>query len=270
MMEKMRQWLVLTTLIGLLAALSACSSQQKRQEQGELRTSSDDTNAQKLSLIHLQLAIGYLGERKFEAALDNVKQALIADPEMADAFGVRALIYMELGENKLAEDNFSKALKINPNNPDLQNNYGWYLCQTGRARESIAQFETVLSNRNYTSPAKALSNAGVCSLKLNQQAQAERYFLEAFRIEPANLFTNLNLAKFYYERTEVTRAEFYIGRVVKDVPGDKLSADALWLALRIYRKMGDAGLETSMGTQLRRYHSSSPEYGAFLSGAFND
>ena len=266
MMAKLRGWVALSALM----ALVACGSAQKRQEQGELRTSSDETNAQKLSQIHLQLAVGYFGDRKFEAALDNVKQALLADPELADAYGVRALIYMELSENKLAEDNFIKALRITPNNPDLQNNYGLYLCQTGREKESIPQFETAVQNRSYSSPAKALNNAGVCSLKLNKIIEAERYFLSAFRAEPSNGFTNLNLAKLYFQRSEMTRAEFYISKVIKDVPGDQLPADVLWLALKIYRKIGDNGLEASLGTQLRRHHSSSPEYTALLRGDFNE
>jgi type IV pilus assembly protein PilF len=266
MMKKLRGWVVLSALL----ALVACGGAQKRQEQGELRTSFDETNAQKLSLIHLQLAVGYFGDRKFEAALDNVKQALRADPELADAYGVRALIYMELNETKLAEDNFLKALRITPNNPDLQNNYGLYLCQNGREKESIAQFETAVQNRNYSSPAKALNNAGACSLKLQKTADAERYFLSAFRFEPDNGFTNLNLAKLYFQRAEMTRAEFYISRVIKDVPGDQLPADVLWLALKIYRKIGDSGLESSLGTQLRRHHSSSLEYSALLRGNYNE
>jgi type IV pilus assembly protein PilF len=68
----------------------------------------------------------------------------------------------------------------------------------------------------------------------------------------------------------MTRAEFYISKVIKDVPGDQLPADVLWLALKIYRKIGDNGLEASLGTQLRRHHSSSPEYTALLRGDFNE
>jgi type IV pilus assembly protein PilF len=269
MMKKLRGWVGLSALLALVA-LVGCGSAQKRQEQGELRTSSDDTNAQKLSLIHLQLAVGYFGERKFEAALDNVKQALLAEPELADAYGVRALIYMELNETKLAEDNFIKALRITPNNPDLQNNYGLYLCQNGREKESIVQFETAVQNRSYSSPAKALNNAGACSLKLQKTVEAERYFLNAFRADPGNGFTNLNLAKLYFQRAEMTRAEFYISRMIKDVPGDQLPSEVLWLALKVYRKMGDNGLETSLGTQLRRHHPSSPEYSALLRGDYNE
>lgn len=267
MMTRMQRWAV----IALLAAgVVACGGVQKRDEQAELPTSSDQTTAQKRALIRLQLAIGYFEQRQFDVALDEVKQALLADPESADAYGVRALIYMEMGESRLAEDNFAHGLKIAPTNPDLLSNYGWYLCKTGREQQSLVQFDAALSNRNYQSPTKALNNAGVCSLKLNKVAEAERYFLSAFRLEPSNVVSSLNLARLYFQRTDMERAEFYISRVTKDVSGDKLPADVLWLAMKIYHKAGDIAHETSLGTQLRRYHATSTEYAAYQRGAFNE
>ena len=82
--------------------------------QAELATSSDQTSGQRRAAIRLQLAIGYFEQRQMEVALDEIKQSLQADPEFADAYGLRALVYMEIGENKLAEDNFLRALKLAP------------------------------------------------------------------------------------------------------------------------------------------------------------
>jgi type IV pilus assembly protein PilF len=270
-----RRWI--TNGLGMVIAaamlcVSGCSSTTaRRPDSAELPTSSDQTPMQKRALIRLQLAVGYFEQRNFEVALDEVKQALQLAPDLADAYGVRALIYMEMGETRLADENFSRGLKAAPNNPDLKSNYGWYLCKSGRVEEAIVQFEAALSNRSYGSPAKALNNAGTCSLKLNKTREAEQYFLSAFKVESSNPVTNLNLAKFYFaERKDMERAEFYISRVIKSTQGEQLPADVLWLATRIYRKIGDVALETSTGTQLRRYHSSSPEYAAYQRGAFNE
>ncbi len=254
----------------LVLALAACGTAQQRAEKGELATSSDRTADHKRAQIRLQLAIGYLEQRQFDVALDEVKQSLLAAPEFADAYGVRSLIYMEMGENKLAEDNFLRGLKIAPNNPDLQSNYGWFLCKNGREAQSIALFEAALANRNYASPVKAMNNAGLCSLKLKKNKEAEEFFLAAFQFDPANLPTSLNLARYYFAKPDMERAEFYISRVIKAVPGDQLPADVLWLAAKIYHKVGDVAMETSLGTQLRRYHAGSTEYGAFQRGAFNE
>jgi type IV pilus assembly protein PilF len=257
----------LSVVAAIVFLLAGCASIQPGGAQGELPTSSDQTDNQKRAQIRLQLAMGYYEQGQMNVALDELKQALQIDPSYTDAYGVRALVYMDMGETALAEDNFLRAMKLAPNNPDLSNNYGWFLCQSGRERQSIAYFESALKNRTYQSPAKALNNAGVCSLKLKDSVAAERYFTQAFQYDPGNLDTNANMAKLYYGRGDYQRARFYISRVTK---ADKLSADVLWTAIKVERKLGDRAVETSLVTQLRRRYPNSQEYAAFLRGAFDE
>lgn len=247
--------------------LVGCASNPAANLQGELATSSDQTESQRRARIRLQLAVGYYEQRQLNVALDEIKQALQADPSLAEAYSMRALIYMEMGETRLAEDNFLHAIKLSPNTPDFNNNYGWFLCQNGREQQSIAYFEAALKNRTYQSPGKALNNAGICSLKLKDKVAAERYFSQAFQYEPGNPSTNANLARLYYDKRDYERARFYIGRVMK---ADVMTADVLWLAVKIERKLGDRTAESSLATQLRRRHGSSPEFAAYQRGAFDD
>ena len=200
-------------------------------------------------------------------ALDEIKQALLADPNLADAYSVRALIYMDMGETRLSEENFQRAMSLAPNNPDLINNYGWFLCQNGRAAASINYFDTALKSRSYQSPSKALNNAGLCSLKLNNLAAAERYFKQAFQFDPTNQSATLNLARLHYNRREYERAQFYVGRLVKS---DDFSAEVLWLAIKTEHKLGDRVTENSLGTQLQRRYPASVELAAYLRGAFDE
>ncbi|MFJ2986713.1 type IV pilus biogenesis/stability protein PilW [Collimonas sp. NPDC087041] len=258
--------------LSLLGSLSGCANQSvgTNNETGsrqELATSSDQTEAQRRAGIRLQLAVGYFGQGQLEVALDEIKQAVAADPDLADAYSVRGLIYMDMGENRLADDNFQRALRLSPNNPDFANNYGWFLCQNGRAKESIAHFETALKSRAYQSPAKALTNAGVCSLKFNDTVAAERYLSQAFQFDASNPLTNANLAKLAYDRNDYERARFYIGLVLKT---DVQNAEALWTAIKVERKLGDTAAEASLVTQLRRRFAGSPEFAAYQRGAFNE
>jgi type IV pilus assembly protein PilF len=250
-------------LVGVSLLLDGCGTSAPR----ELATSSDQTDVQKRARIRLQLAMGYYEQRQMNVALDEIKKALAADPNFSDAFNVRALIYMDMGETKLAEENFQQALRLSPNNPDLANNYGWFLCQSGHVRQSIAYFEQALGNRSYLSPAKAQNNAGVCSLKMGDGAAAERYLMQAFQNEPGNPVTSLNLAQVYYERHDYERARFYIGRAIK---AELNTAEAYWLAVKIEHKLGDRLTEASMAAQLRRRHPNSPEYTAYQRGAFDE
>jgi type IV pilus assembly protein PilF len=233
----------------------------------EIATSSDQTDNQKRAMIRLQLAVGYYEQRQMEVALDEVKQALQVDPNFADAYSVRGLIYMDIGQKQLAEESFLRAIKLSPRHPDFNNNYGWFLCQNGRERQSISYFEAALQNPAYQSPAKALNNAGICSLKMKDNVAAERYLSEAFKFEPTNAATSVNLGKLYYEMRNYERARFYLARATKS---DAVSPDALWLAVRIERKLGDRAAENSLVTQLRRRHPNSAEYAAYQRGAFDE
>lgn len=244
-----------------------CASNRHGGTDEELPTSSDQTSAQKRATIRLQLAVGYYQRHEMSVALDEIKQALQADPNFSEAYSMRGLIYMDMGETRLAEENFLHAIRLAPNNSDFSNNYGWFLCQNGRPRESIAYFEATLKNRNYESPAKAMDNAGMCSLKLNDTAAAEKYFLRAFQLDPGNAEVSLNLAKLYYGRLDYERANFYIGRVIKLNIND---ADVLWLAIKIAHKMGDRLSEATMGSQLHHYQPTSSEYAAYQRGAFDE
>ncbi|WEF33517.1 type IV pilus biogenesis/stability protein PilW [Pseudoduganella chitinolytica] len=236
----------------------------------DLPTLSDMTAAQKRAQIRMQLAVGYYEQGQLPVALDEIKKAVAADPEYADAWGMRALIYMAMGETALADDNFRRALQLAPGNPDIANNYGSFLCQNGRVRESFKFFDIALASRQYASPEKAQNNAGNCALKARDLDTAEKYLLQALQRTPDQPSTNASLARVYYERRDYVRANFFITRLGKVARPDSLPADVLWLAIRVQHKMGDTGAEQGWVTQLRRHHPASPEYAAYQRGAFDE
>jgi type IV pilus assembly protein PilF len=253
-----------------LCLLAACAGTGAGSRQ-ELKTSSDQTSSEKRAAIRLQLAIGYYQDAKYDIALDEVKQAIAANPEYADAYGVRALIYTAMGEHALADENYLRALKLAPRNPDLANNYGSFLCQAGgRPVQAIKYFESALSNTAYQTPVSALVNAGACSLKAKNYDAAERYLLDALRYNPDLAATNAGLARVYYERRDFVRAGFFINRLTTAAKLDTLSSEVLWLALRVSHKLGERTLEASLAAQLRRRFPGTPEYAAFERGAFDE
>lgn len=237
----------------------------------ELKTASDQSVQEKRASIRMQLAIGYYQDGKYEIALDEIKQAIAANPEAADAYGVRALIYTAMNETLLADENYQRALRLAPNNPDLANNYGSFLCAAGaRPAQAMTYFEMALKNRMYATPISALVNAGNCSLKTKQFGAAEKYFTEALRYDPDLAQSNAGLGRAYYERRDYQRAGFYINRLTTMSKLDALSAETLWLAIRVARKLGDRTLEASLTGQLQRRFPGSPENAALQRGAFDE
>ena len=260
-----------TLFLSLLAgcASTATDTGATTRSDGELKTASDQTAREKRALIRMQLAVGYYQEGKYEVALDEIKQALEADPNYADAYGVRALTYTAMGHLPLADENYQHALRLQPNNPELANNYGTFLCQSlNRPDAAIKYFDTALGNRSYQTPLSAMVNAGACSLKNKNLDAAERYLLDALRLNPSLPAVNTGLARVYYERRDLARAGFFIQRLLETSKLDTLPADALWLALRVQRARGDRSNEAQFAAQLRRRFPGSPEYAALERGAF--
>ena len=220
--------------------------------------------------------MGYYQAGNYEIALDEVKKAIDADPQMADAYGVRALIYSAMKETALAEENFQRGLRLAPNNPDLANNYGMFLCQVGRHAQGLAQFEAALKNPRYSSPVKALVNAGACSLKMKNLDEAERYLLEALRYEQdlqannAALAANAGLAGLYWQRRDLQRAGFFVNRMRASARPETWSAEQLWQAVRIEHALRNRDAEASLVAVLRRQYPISPEFAAFQRGAFDE
>ena len=252
-----------------VVALAGCASGSSSGGK-DLTTLSDETSAQRKVDIRMQLAVGYYEQGKYAYALDEAKLATVADPNYPDAYGMRGLIYQAMGENALAEDSFIQARKLAPNHPDLANNYGSFLCQQGRVKEALPLFDKALANRSYKSPASAANNAGSCALKIKDYASAERYLLQALQLTPDLPATNANLAKVYFEKRDFVRAGFFVNRLNKVAKMESLTADVLWLAIKVQHQLGDKDAEAAWVTQLRRHYPGSAEYAAYQRGAFDE
>ena len=251
----------------LALTLAACGSNKGERKTAEKSPVEEKLDLQKRVSYRMQLAVEYYQQGQAKVALEEIRQVLLIAPDTSDAYSLRALISMDANDNQPAEEDFLRAIKLAPANSDLGNNYGWFLCQTGREKLALTYFERVLKDPNYPTPSKVLNNAGVCSLRLKDLKGAEAYFMQGFKEQPGNPSINANLAKVYFDRGEHEKARFYIQRVVK---AEILTADVLWLAIKIENKLGDEAAVNSLGTQLRRRHPTSKEFADFQRGAFNE
>lgn len=220
--------------------------------------------------LRLQLASAYYEQGQLAIALDEAEQALQLAPGDAQAHGMRALILAALRQPAPAEKDFLYALRLAPHNPELSNNYGQFLCQTGRAAQSLAYFDAALQDAAYATPEKALHNAGACSLALKDYPRAAAYWHQAERIAPGAAGTYAGLVRAYYEQQDYRQAALYLARLGTVATMESQTADVLWLGIKVQHKLGDAGAEAGLVTQLRRQHSGSPEYAAYQSGAFDE
>jgi type IV pilus assembly protein PilF len=224
--------------------------------QSVIPQSAEESDERRRARIRLELAAGYYQQGNYNVALEELRVALTLDPAYPAAFGILGLIYMDLGDRPKADESFQRALRLAPRDADLNNNYGWYLCQTGRAKDSIGFFNLALEDRLYTTPAKPLHNAGICSLRANDLVNAEAYFRRAFQVEPANAVTNYQLALLNLNKNQFDQARFYAKRLLDNFDAN---SQTLYLAVCVERKAGNESAAASLAQQLRRRFSASPE-----------
>ena len=217
--------------------------------------------------IHTELGAMYYQSGNMSVALDELRIALSADSNYFQAYSIRGLVFTSLKEYGKAEDDFRRALNIAPNDPEVNNNYGWYLCETGKERQSIAYFLNALKSPLYETPDRAYSNAGTCALKAGDLEGAQRYLLQALQLSrDGGLTARFQLAKLFYQRGNLEESRIYLQDVLKVM--EPPSPDALWLGVRLERKLGNRAAEGGYASQLRGRFPNSPEYQEFLKGNF--
>jgi type IV pilus assembly protein PilF len=264
-------WLVAS--IGLSVVLQGCAAPAGGnpppiKPSAELQTESDTPEADRRARVRMELAAAYFGRGQTNTALDEVKMALQAKPDMGDAYNLRGLIYASIGETSLAEDSFHHALQINPRDADAMHNFGWFLCQQRRFADAEAQFSAALAVPNYRDLIRTNLAQGVCYARNNNLAEAERSLQRAYELDPANPTTALNLSEVLLRRGEFERARFYVRRV--NAVDDLVNAQTLWLAIRIEKKLGQQSQVEILGNQLNNRFPQSPEALLYEKGRFDE
>ena len=195
-----------------------------------------------------ELGAGYYARGQYEIALEELNTALRDDPGYAPAHGMLGLVYSELHDDPQAERHFLRATELSPQDPEVRNNYGWFLCQRGRETQAIGQFELAVRNPFYRTPDMALVNAGRCALRIGDRKNAEAYLQRALAISPSNSSANFVLAELAYKAGDLDLARTRMRIVMQSTS----TPEGLMLGACIERKLGNRGEESSYVSQLRQ------------------
>lgn len=227
-------------------------------------TPAGGSNATKSAKVHTELAGLYYERAQLGIALDELGQALQSDPNYAPAYSVRGLVHMALREDKEAEEDFQRSLRLDNTDSDTHNNYGWFLCQRNREKESIAQFMAAIKNPLYTTPGLAYLNAGLCSRKAGNNKDADEFLQKALLVQPELTQALFALAELNFANADYFSAKRYFANFSQKT--DNLTAEQLWLGVRINRKVGDRSSEASYATQLRNRFPDARETQSLIHG----
>jgi type IV pilus assembly protein PilF len=260
-----RLWWLAMLLPAILTACAGRPASNNDNSQTPVSQQVAVGDAQQRAKAHVDLGMIYLSDGQLNTALDEARIAVEADSSYPLSHNLFGLVQMYLKNNQMAEDSFKRALGLAPTDPEINNNYGWFLCQSGREPQSIAYFVAASKSQMYSTPTKPLTNAGICSLSMKDDKGAEDFLARALRVDPMNGDAHFMLADLYYRTGRLSEARARLAEIHRMT---EPTAETAWLGLRIERKLGDHEAESRYASQLRRKYQASREYQLMTQGKF--
>jgi type IV pilus assembly protein PilF len=251
------------TLAGCKTTTTVTQSSDPAQASG----ANNEGDPHRRAAVRLQLAAGYYQKGQLDVAIKEATDATQIDPNLAAAFGLLGLINMDLQQSPQAERDFRHALELDPKDPELNNNFGWFLCRSRREREAVTYFDKAAENRMYSTPAMALQNAGMCLMQIGDTEHAEKYLTKAFEADASSPVAKFQLAQLYLQTQRLDRAEFYYGLLARTVDPN---AQTLWLGTKIAHARSDAHMQQRLAEELRSRFPTAPETALLNREAFNE
>ncbi|MGZ5034068.1 MAG: tetratricopeptide repeat protein, partial [Usitatibacter sp.] len=145
---------------------------------------------------------------------------------------------------------------MSPNNAEVLNNFGWFLCLRSETSRGLDMMQRAANDTRYSTPEKALLSAGLCLRRAGRNAEAEDMLRRAVLIRPDLIGALSNLAVITYDRGATKDAENYLLRYMRlSTP----SLESLVLGVKIARANNDKVGEDSFMQQLRRRFADAPQ-----------
>jgi type IV pilus assembly protein PilF len=192
-------------------------------------SSKNVTNEEK-AITYLDMGIRYMDMGELKFAKENLEKALDIDSNNPDIHNAAAAMYEKIQEPDNARQHYEISLRLDIENPQSQNNYGRFLCETGSHQEGLAHLTTALkmplNNRRWF----ALTNAGRCLLKQGEKIPAEGYFREALQLQPDYSPALLEMLKMSYNDGKYLSARAFMQRY-QGV--SQTNSEFLWYAMQI-------------------------------------
>lgn len=245
-MSFMRSFLILALL-----CLSACVSEPLPDGFQDR----DDFDPVAAAKTRISLGLTYLKNGNYSQAKYNLDKALQFAPRLADAHFSMAYYFQQVDEIKLAEGAYQKALDLEPNNPNIANSYGAFLCENGDYVKAKRFFLKAVNSVNYISTAETFENLALCSQSQGQTEDAITYLQSALNHQPSRAKSLLLLVQLQAQQGQWQKAKENLRRYEKIA---RVTPETLGLSIRIEKALNNLDLAKGYGDMLIRMYPSHP------------
>ena len=206
--------------------------------------------------IQTRLGLSYMKLGRLEPAGLALGRALALAPNDSRANHAMALFQLRISDRAAAEPYFAQAVDTDNDNFSARNDFGGYLCQSGRMEEGLAQFDRALRNPYNDRLYVSQLGAGACYVRILNWKEAEGYFLLALVGRPKLAMALYQMAEVTFAQAEHFRTRAYLQRYF-DTGAE--SAASLLLAVRNELKLKASDLVQLHADRLRTEFPTSSE-----------
>jgi type IV pilus assembly protein PilF len=216
-----------TSLLLCLLLLACASSGEQKGEKSEGRRAAETNTA---------LGRQYLDRGQYEVSLEKLKRAVAFDHTYAPAHTLLGVLYETLGQKDKAGEEYKLAVRYDPEDGDVNNNYAVYLCSENKYSEAQKHFETALADPFYTTKWVASGNAGLCALGNDDLDKAELYLRQSLEYDDNYATALLPMAQLSYRKQDFLRARAFLQRY--ESVGE-INSESLYFGYLIEVQLGD-------------------------------
>ncbi len=254
---------MLLAAVVAIGMLSGCAFSKKEPDynalyrQAKAAENAPPQEADKATRVdnRLRLATEYYAQGQFGGALRELLSAQEIYDQYAPLHNMFGVVYLDLKQYENSEKGFQRAIQLAPNDPEIHNNYGWSLCVRGNYTQGIQWLARAWDNPLYSTPEKALYNAGRCAKMQRDLVRAMDYWTKALVLSPQSTGILFEIAQLYSDQGKYKEAFQLIDRI-HQIGGE--TPQSLWLAINMARKTGQNAEMESYGQRLMRQFPDAP------------
>lgn len=167
------------------------------------------------AMLHYLNGVGHLNKKEFNTAVKSINRAIDMQPEenrqmLADMYSTLGDVYQSIKEYTLSDSSFERALRLDPDNASVLNNYSYYLAVRG-VRLDDAEKMSKRSLEIRKNEPTFMDTYGWILYKMKKYEKAKDLIQMAVDANPANADATLleHLGDVLYKLDDIDKAVEY-------------------------------------------------------------
>lgn len=236
-------------VVGLIAGCTTSGDPQRKAE------------PERASQLNLDAGVYYMRRGELKLAKEKLDRALDQNPRNAMAQATAGLLYYRLGENAKAASHFERAVALDPDNPDILNNYATVLCQQDKFERGEKYALQTAVNQLYKTQERGYLNAGNCARSAGNLKRAEEHYRSALKVAPKFAAALFEMTSLELKQSNYLSARAFLERYLQVSRADPTS---LWLGVQIERGLGNTVAAAEYERRLKSEYPTAAETKALL------